>query len=118
MFDRLVNKRVRAKAARGQAIGHAHLSLLLVDLSYSELTSELGSAYYRGEFENTLKARLGQGLEGYDIIAFCEPRSWRQDLLLHFIVREEHVVEAVPDLLFGHSDRERREPARLSRSAA
>jgi hypothetical protein len=118
MFDRLVDKRVRAKAARGQAVGHARLSLLLVDLSCSELTSELGDAYYREEFEEKLWARLGQGLEGYDMIAFCEPRGWRHDLRLHFIVREEHLVEEVPALLFGHSDREPCESARRSGSAA
>jgi hypothetical protein len=35
------------------------------------------------------------------MIAFCEPRSWGQDLCLHYLVREEHVVERAPGLLFG-----------------
>ena len=98
MFDRLVDKRVRAKAARRQAVGHARLSLLLVDLYRSELSDELGHSYYREEFAETLRRRLGRGLEGYDMIAFCESRGWRQELRLHYIVREEHVVEEVPAL--------------------
>jgi hypothetical protein len=68
MFDRLVDKRVRAKAARRQAVGHAPLSLLLVDLSRSELSSELSHSYYRAKFAETLERRFGQGLEGYDMM--------------------------------------------------
>jgi hypothetical protein len=101
MFDRLVEKNVRGKARKGQAVGHAPLSLLLVDLSYSELTRELVSPYYRAKFSEIVGKRLGQGLDGYDMIAFCNAPAWHRELQLHFQVREGCVPAEVPRLFFG-----------------
>ncbi|MGH9892034.1 MAG: hypothetical protein ACREA0_08645, partial [bacterium] len=60
MFDRLVARRVRTKARKGQAPGSglAPLSLLVVDLSHSELTSQLAHPMYRSAFEQSLRQRL------------------------------------------------------------
>jgi hypothetical protein len=103
MFDRLVHRRVRRKAARGQAphSGLAPISLLVVDLAHAELTSELSHPCYRARFEETLRARLGEDLLGYDLIAFCESRPSPAKLQLHFLMSEPAVDPAVGDALFS-----------------
>lgn len=103
MFDRLVHRRVRRKAANGQApqSGLAPISLLVVDLARAELTSELTHAGYRARFEETLRERLGAGLLGYDLIAFCESRPSPAKLQLHFLMSESAVDPAVGEALFG-----------------
>lgn len=103
MFDRLVHRRVRRKAAKGQAprSGLVPLSLLVVDLARAQLTSELSHSGYRARFEQTLRERLGDDLLGYDLIAFCESRSRPARLQLHFLMREDAVDPAAGDALFG-----------------
>lgn len=103
MFDRLVHRRVRAKAAKGQAPGSglAPLSLLIVDLVHSELTSELVHPTYRADFEQTLQDRLRAGLLGYDLVAFCESHTWGRELRLHFLMQRDGVPEGVRGALFG-----------------
>lgn len=100
MFARLAD-RVARKAARGQAVGHASLSLLLVELSRSELQPGLSHDYYRGRFAELLRdSRLGQGLAGYHMVAFCEWVAWRQPLRLHFLMREDGVAMETARPLF------------------
>jgi hypothetical protein len=89
MFDRLVGRRVRAKAAKGQAVGQAPCSLLIVDLSHSQLTRELEHSVYRAQFEQTLRARLGECLLGYDLVAFCDASEWGSGLRLQFLLPED-----------------------------
>jgi hypothetical protein len=103
MFDRLVHRRVRRKAARRQAPRSqlAPLSLLVVDLARAELTSELSHSGYRARFEQTLRERLGDGLLGYDLIAFCESRSGAARLQLHFLMSEDAIEPAAREALFG-----------------
>lgn len=103
MFDRLVRRRVRRKAAKGQApqSGLAPISLLVVDLARAELTSELSHAGYHARFEETLRERLGAELPGYDLIAFCESRASPEKLQLHFLICEPAVDAAVGEALFG-----------------
>jgi hypothetical protein len=102
MFDRLVHRRVRRKAAKGQAprSGLAPISLLVVDLAHAELTSELSHSAYRARFEETLRERLGGGLLGYDLIAFCESRAYG-GLQLHFLMSENAADPAVGEALFA-----------------
>ena len=103
MFDRLVHRRVRRKAAKGQAprSGLAPISLLVVDLSRAELTSELSHSGYRARFEETLRERLGDDLLGYDLIAFCESRAEAATLQLHFLMSEDALDPAAGEALFG-----------------
>jgi len=93
--------RVKRKAQKCQAVGYAQVSLLIVDLSYSGITSELDHSYYSSKFTESIKSRLGLGLGGYDMVAFVEMPGWRCRLRPHFLVREEHVSEEIQRLLFG-----------------
>lgn len=103
MFDRLVQRRVRKKAAKGQApqSGLAPISLLVVDLARAELTNELSHPSYRARFEETLRERLGADLLGYDLIAFCEWRASPAKLQLHFLMSEAALRPSVGEELFG-----------------
>lgn len=105
MFSRIVERVVR-KAARGQAVGHAPLSLLLVDLTRSELDVELSHPVYREQFEEAVtESLLGRNLQGYDMIAFCQCVAWRQELCLHYLMSEDSVAKGTPGLLFGEQAR-------------
>ena len=104
MFDRLVDRNVRAKARERQAIGRGASSVLIVDLSQFEITSELEHPLYRKYFEETLDRHLGQGLQGYDVIAFCEARRFGQEIILHFQRHEASVDATVIERLFGRCD--------------
>jgi hypothetical protein len=103
MFDRLVHRRVRSKAGKGQAprSGLAPISLLVVDLARVQLTSELSHSGYRARFEETLRERLGDDLLGYDLIAFCESRAVPARLQLHFLMSEHAIDAAAGEALFG-----------------
>lgn len=103
MFDRLVHRPVRSKAAKGQAprSGLAPISLLVVDLAHSKLTSELVHPGYRTSFEQTLRERLGDGLLGYDLISFCESRASGGEVQLHFLMSEDGVDPAAAEAIFG-----------------
>jgi len=100
MFEQIVERVVR-KAAKGQAVGHAPLSLLVVELSRSELASELAHPSYRKTFEQSLQRRLGRRLCGYDMIAFCKAGGWRRELRLHWLLHEDRVPRAAPRALFA-----------------
>lgn len=104
MFDRLVHRRVRAKAAKGQArrSGLAPSSLLVVDLAHAELSSELAHDVYRAKFEQTVRERLGAGLLGYDAVALCQWRSWGNETQLHFLIEEAGVESGIRDAVFGN----------------
>lgn len=102
MFDRLVGSRIRRKAAKGQAVDHAALALLLVDLSRSEIQNELREGYYRECFCESLERHFSEGLSGYDVVALCEPVGWNHELHCHFAVVEEHVDSGVPKALFSN----------------
>jgi hypothetical protein len=102
IFDHLVNRKVREKARKRQAVEHRSrsLSLLVVDLSHSELLRELGYPLYCRLFAEILDRRLGSGLEGYDLIAFCDTPGWHRELRLHFLMREKRVAPDVARMLF------------------
>lgn len=103
MFDRLVRRRVRSKAAAGQApgCGVASISLLAVDMVRTELLRELVHPLYRSKFEDTLRDRFESGLLGYDLIAFCESRPLSGELQLHFLVSEDGLESEVAEAIFG-----------------
>lgn len=92
IFDRLIARNVTNKARQRQAIGHAPLSLLLVDLTQTDLRSELDHPFYRGKFSESIRAQFSSGLQGYDAIAFYEALGWQRKLRSHFLVREDERV--------------------------
>jgi hypothetical protein len=100
MFEQIVERVVR-KAAKGPAVGHASLSLLVVELSRSELASELAHPSYRKTFEQSLQRRLGRHFCGYDMIALCEADGWGRELRLHWLVHEDRVPRKVARALFA-----------------
>ena len=76
---------------KGQAVGLAPraLPVLVVDMSQSELTGELGhTAFYRPAFESALSAKLTD-LHGYGLVAFCEAINWGARLIPHFLIVDE-----------------------------
>jgi hypothetical protein len=72
----------------------------VVDLSHSELVRELEHSFYCRRFAEILNRRLGNGLEGYDLIAFCETPRWNRELELHFLMRDKHIALDVVQRLF------------------
>jgi len=102
MFANVV-ERVIDKLGKGQAVGvvPGAVPVLVVEMSQSELTSELRhAAFYRPEFEKTLNARVSD-LHGYGVLAFCEAVEWGRRLVPHFLVVEHGVTDdATARLLF------------------
>jgi hypothetical protein len=49
-----------------------------------------------------LRGRLGGGLLGHDLIAFCDSRSWGSEMHVHFLMSEDHVDPAAARAVFGH----------------
>lgn len=100
IFSWLVERNVKRKARKRQARGYAPWSLLLVDLSYSEMTSELRHPVYRRRFAEAIRNRLLPSLEHYDMIAFCDASGWRRKLRLHFFIGVESIPKNVPASIF------------------
>lgn len=102
MFADVV-ERVIDKLDKGQAVGvvPGAVPVLVVEMSQSELTSELRhAAFYRPDFETTLNARVTD-LHGYGVLAFCEAVEWGRRLVAHFVVVEHDVTDdATAHLLF------------------
>lgn len=94
IFDRLLDKYVRSKARKKQAVGHSSLSALVVDLSHYSLRSELAHSYYRGKFQESIQKHFGSTLEGHDMIAFCDKPAWHSSLQLHFLAYDKDRVSS------------------------
>lgn len=94
MFVDIV-ERVIDKIGKGQAVGVMPdaVPVLVVEMSQSELTSELRhAAFYRPEFEKTLNEKLID-LRGYGVVAFCESDEWGRRLIPHFLLVEDTVAD-------------------------
>jgi hypothetical protein len=102
MFDRLVDRRVRAKAGKRQArlSGLAPTSLLVVDLAHAELSSELVDSAYRARSSESLRDRLGPRLLGYDAVSLCEWRAWGEETQLHFLIEPTGIDADLRQALF------------------
>jgi hypothetical protein len=101
MFERLVSQRVHRKATKGQARIAGRLAVLIVDMVDSEIRTQLGIPAYRGDFVKSLSRSFGDSLRGYDVIAFCEQTSWRQELVAHFVLRDASISQESIRMLFG-----------------
>lgn len=93
-FFRRIVERAMSKAARQQAVAlGADIAILLIDLSSSELASELRHPTYRRTFEAVLGNAIRGGLAGYDVVALCEARDWSKGFITHFVAYEDSVDE-------------------------
>ncbi|MPZ93217.1 MAG: hypothetical protein GEU68_16665 [Actinobacteria bacterium] len=101
MFERLVSERVSRKAAKAQGRMTGRLAILIVDLAESQVTTQLGIPAYQEDFVNALRRSFGKGLNGYDVITFCEQADWGQELIAHFVQHESTVSESVVRERFG-----------------
>jgi hypothetical protein len=100
IFSRIV-KNARKKAARGQAsaVGLDQPSVLLVELSRSELRSELGHDWYAARMIEELEEQLALG--EYDVIAFCISTAFGEQLKPFYLVYDdESVTREFVDSLF------------------
>jgi hypothetical protein len=77
ILDRLVRGGVRRKALKGQASGssQAQDSLLIADLTCSDLADHLDQPSYREDFLSSVEQRLTDDRGGYDAILFCDSPS-------------------------------------------
>lgn len=94
MFERDVAG-VVSKLKKGQALSVSDaVPMLVVEMSQSELTSELvETSYYRPHFLEVVEGELGD-LAGYGAVVFVEFVDWQQPLRVHFMVVEGAVVDA------------------------
>ena len=90
MFEGLVD-RMHAKATRRQGPNSplASASLLVVDLTYAELTSELWNGYYRKNFEASLRRRMETPPGGYDLVALCSWSATDAVMRTHYVVTSD-----------------------------
>lgn len=93
IFAALVD-RVEAKARRSQGpkSNLASSSVLVVDLTYAELTSELWCSPYQELFEAVLRDRMAVPLGGYDMIAFCSWSATGESMQTHYLVARDDLM--------------------------
>lgn len=74
------------KAREGQALTvGADAAVLIVDLTASDLPSELRNDRYRERFLDILRPRADQALNGHTAIAFVETAGWHKPLIPWFL---------------------------------
>ena len=101
MFTDIIGRLIE-KLRQGQAVGIVAdaVPVLVVEMSQSELTSELRYPFYQREFEKTLNAKLSD-LHRYGVVAFREAVEWWTRLIPHFLVVDRDVTDhATARLLF------------------
>jgi hypothetical protein len=71
-----------AKAKRGQALQvDAHAAALVVDLSYSDLPSELRHPTYQQKFREILEPSADEARHGHIAVVFAESAGWHQQFI-------------------------------------
>jgi hypothetical protein len=88
IFEAVVKRAKKKAAARQARADGSALEVLVVDLARAKIESELVHEVYREMFLTTLKQAF-KGEMPYDLIAFCEGRSFGEELRTHFVVRED-----------------------------
>jgi hypothetical protein len=94
MFERNV-RGVVSKMKKGQALSARDaVPVLVVEMSQSELTSELvETSYYRPHFVETLEGEV-RDLAGYGAVVFVEFSDWQRALRVHFMIVEDTIIDA------------------------
>jgi hypothetical protein len=89
------------KAAEGQALTlEADAAVLVVDLTYSDLPSELRHNRYRQGFLDILKTRGDQARRGHTAVAFVEAAGWHGPFIPWFF----NIADDAPDELYDLLD--------------
>lgn len=103
MFEQLVARGVRRKLFKGQASrsGLASSAVLIVDLAESEVVAELEHGHYRTTFlEEVSDAFDRTGLQGHEIVAYCDSRTPARGLMPHFLAQADSRSPALAEALF------------------
>jgi hypothetical protein len=96
VFARIA-ERAEDKAQKGQALQvDADASVLVVDLSESDLPSELRHEMYHRKFREILEPRAGKALHGHTAIVFAETAGWHQPFIPWFL----NTADGAPTELF------------------
>jgi hypothetical protein len=96
-----VAKNAEAKAAEGQALTvDADAAVLVVDLTESDIPSELRSPHYRDKlFRPILEARADEALHGHTAIVFTESAGWHNPFIPWFLNSADIVTSELADML-------------------
>jgi len=85
VFARIA-ERAEGKAAEGQALQvDADASMLVVDLTESDLPSELRNEIYRKKFREILEPRADAALHGHTAIVYAESAGWHKPFIPWFL---------------------------------
>jgi hypothetical protein len=99
VFARIADN-AEKKASDGQALTlAADAAVLVVDLTYSDLPSELRHEGYRSRFLDILKARGDEARRGHTAVVFVESAGWHQPFIPWFLNIADDAPEELYDLL-------------------
>jgi hypothetical protein len=99
VFARIADK-AEKKAAEGQALTvGAEWAVLVVDLTYSDLMSELRHEGYQARFLDVLRSRSEQARRGHTAVVFVESAGWHQPFIPWFLNIADNAPEWLYDLL-------------------
>jgi hypothetical protein len=88
------------KAREGQALNvDADAAVLIVDLTESDIASELRHDGYREKFLATLKAQGDATLHGHTAIVFTETAGWHQAFIPWFLHTASDAPQQLVELL-------------------
>jgi hypothetical protein len=99
VFARIADN-AEKKAAEGQALTvKADATVLVVDLTYSDLMSELRHEGYQARFLDVLGSRSEQARRGHTAVVFAESAGWHQPFTPWFLNIADDAPERLYDLL-------------------
>ncbi len=99
VFARIADK-AEKKAAEGQALTvEADAAVLVVDLTSSDLMSELRHEGYQARFLDVLKSLGEQARRGHTAVVFVESAGWHQPFIPWFLNIADDAPEQLYDLL-------------------
>src|SRR5579859_6445339 len=99
VFARIADK-AEKKAAEGQALTvETDAAVLVVDLTHSDLMSELRHAGYQARFLDVLKSVGEQARRGHTAVVFVESAGWHQPFIPWFINIADNATGQLYDLL-------------------
>jgi hypothetical protein len=99
VFARIADK-AEKKAAEGQALTvEADAAVLVVDLTYSDLMSELRHEGYQARFLDVLKSLGEQARRCHTAVVFVESAGWHQPFIPWFLNIADDAPEQLYDLL-------------------
>lgn len=99
VFARITDN-AEQKAAESQALTvEADAAALVVDLTHSDLMSELRHEGYQARFLDVLRSRSEQARRGHTAVVFVESAGWHQPFIPWFLNIADDASEQLYDLL-------------------